>query len=183
MGKDHALVDLTGKQIGNWLVLSRAENMGRNVRWLCRCTCGSGIERIVMGNSLRGGYSKGCGCILKEAMIEVRKRLNPNPHSQLNEYKLYQAAKTRAKRDGLPFDITYQDVIIPAHCPVLGIELEPCVGTHGPSDNSPSIDKIIPELGYVKGNIQVISFRANTIKRDATAEELRKVLQYVEQAA
>jgi len=72
------------------------------------------------GNSLRGGYSKGCGCILKEAMIEVRKRLNPNPHSQLNEYKLYQAAKTRAKRDGLPFDITYQDVIIPAHCPVLG---------------------------------------------------------------
>jgi hypothetical protein len=30
MGKDHALVDLTGKQFGNWLVLSRAENMGRN---------------------------------------------------------------------------------------------------------------------------------------------------------
>ena len=97
--------------------------------------------------------------------------------------KLYQAAKTRAKRDGLPFDITYQDVIIPTHCPVLGIELEPCVGTHGPSDNSPSVDKIIPDLGYVKGNIKVISFRANTIKRDATAEELRKVLQYVEQAA
>jgi hypothetical protein len=73
--------------------------------------------------------------------------------------KLYQAAKTRAKRDGLPFDITYQDVIIPAHCPVLGIELEPCVGTHGPSDNSPSIDKIIPELGYVKDNIRVTAVR------------------------
>ena len=61
-------------------------------------------------------------------------------------------------------------------CPVLGIPL--VIGEGACSDNSPSIDRIIPELGYVKGNIKVISRRANRIKNDATPDELFKVWQY-----
>jgi hypothetical protein len=45
--------------------------------------------------------------------------------------------------------------------------------------NSPSIDRIDPERGYVKGNIKIISFRANQIKSDASHQELKLVAAYV----
>ena len=41
--------------------------------------------------------------------------------------------------------------------------------------DSPSLDKIIPSLGYVKDNIWVISYRANTIKNNCTFEEIEKL--------
>jgi hypothetical protein len=50
-------------------------------------------------------------------------------------------------------------------------------GQDKPTDNSPSLDKIIPSLGYVRGNVQVISQRANSIKRDATLAELELLVQ------
>lgn len=84
-------------------------------------------------------------------------------------------ARSRAKKRGLPFDITYEDVVVPEFCPILGIPLKE-KGRPGWSDNSPSLDRIIPEKGYVKGNVRVISNRANRIKIDATIEELELVL-------
>jgi len=84
--------------------------------------------------------------------------------------------KWRAKRDGLPFDLSEDDIQIPEYCPILGIELS--FSTAGHSPNSPSVDRIIPELGYVPGNIWIISNRANTMKHDATPEELRRFSQF-----
>lgn len=88
--------------------------------------------------------------------------------------RMVERAKKRAKEKGLDFDITVEDIAIPEVCPVLGIPLiiadKDCM-----SPNSPSLDKIHNELGYVKGNIIVVSLRANIIKGDATIEELRKV--------
>jgi len=46
-------------------------------------------------------------------------------------------------------------------------------------DNSPSLDKLIPELGYVKGNITVMSVRANRIKNDATRQEIELLLHWM----
>jgi hypothetical protein len=112
-------------------------------------------------------------------MVQTNARLHPNPISNMPEYFLWQNAKHRAKRDGLPFDITPADIVIPEFCPVLGIKFEHGVGQS--TDSSPTLDKIIPEFGYVRGNIKVISFRANSIKRDATADEVRKVLRYMEE--
>ena len=57
---------------------------------------------------------------------------------------------------------------IPDVCPVLGIPLDQDPKGKGErSDNSPSLDKFIPSLGYVKGNIHIISWRANHLKNDA----------------
>lgn len=91
---------------------------------------------------------------------------------------MWVGAKLRARHKGLPFDIEPSDIKIPEYCPVLGIKLECAKGRH-PQPQSPSLDRIHPEFGYVRGNILVISHRANTLKRDATEEELTKVLKYV----
>lgn len=53
-----------------------------------------------------------------------------------------------------------------------------CAGEGVRNDASPSLDKIIPSLGYVPGNVLVISWRANRIKCDATANELMLIANY-----
>jgi hypothetical protein len=93
---------------------------------------------------------------------------------------LTNSARKRAKAKGIPFDINYTDVIVPEYCPILNIKLEPNQeGTKRYSKNSPSLDRINPELGYVKGNIQVISHLANVMKNCATKEELKVFANWV----
>lgn len=86
------------------------------------------------------------------------------------------SARGRAKEKGIPFNIVSADIPVPEVCPVLGLKL--VIGVGACSDSSPSIDRIIPSLGYVKGNVRVISRRANRIKNDATPDELYKVWKY-----
>lgn len=87
-------------------------------------------------------------------------------------------AKGRARSQGLPFTITLDDVVIPTHCPILGIPIYPMVGNKGGGAHSPSIDRIVGERGYVPGNIVIISNRANRLKSDATIEELRSIASF-----
>lgn len=104
----------------------------------------------------------------------VTDRHNKNP-----EKMMLRSAKHRAKKKGLPFNITLEDIVIPEYCPVLGLKLEAAGGTGGAKRNSPSLDRIIPELGYTKGNVQVISNAANLLKGDSTAEEMLLFAQWV----
>jgi len=90
-------------------------------------------------------------------------------------------AKDRSLRDGIPFDIVPEDVVMNRVCPVLGIPLR-LSGNRGAQDIV-SLDKVIPDKGYVKGNVMLISQRANTLKRDATIEELELVLAYMKRHA
>lgn len=94
------------------------------------------------------------------------------------ERYILQSARVRAKRQNLPFDLELEDIEVPPVCPVLGIKLE--IGTKGFHPNSPSADRLKPELGYVKGNVRIVSWRANAIKRDATLDELRRIVAYME---
>jgi hypothetical protein len=90
-------------------------------------------------------------------------RLNP-------KISILENAKQRAKAKGVDFAVGIEDFEIPEFCPVLGIEMK--ISDDRPSQNSPSLDRIVPELGYVKGNIQVISYKANRLKSDASLKEL-----------
>lgn len=85
--------------------------------------------------------------------------------------EMISASKKRARKAGVPHTITRADIVVPDVCPVLGIPLYPGTG-RGAKPNAPSLDRIIPELGYVPGNIQVISYLANTMKNSATPEQL-----------
>ena len=97
-------------------------------------------------------------------------------NNEIERLILYRA-RHRAKSLGVPFDLERSDIVIPARCPVLGM---PLTFRHGKGrgfhPDSPSLDRIKPNLGYVKGNIRVISARANLLKNDASVRELELVL-------
>ena len=84
--------------------------------------------------------------------------------------ELVRRAKKRAKDKSLPFDVDAKDLLIVDICPILNIPLN---WNGGPrTDNTPSLDKINPELGYIKSNCRIISNLANMMKSSATKEQL-----------
>ena len=107
-------------------------------------------------------------------------RLEKNPL----EFRLKRSlslAKTRSKIYNVSFDLTldYLLEIYPKDeiCPVLGLKF--VWGTRKNKEFSPSIDRMIPEKGYVKGNVKFISYKANRIKSDSTIDVLEKILIYM----
>lgn len=90
----------------------------------------------------------------------------------------FQRKKQNAQRTGWTWDISFGEIDWPTHCPILGIELDYFLDTR--AENSPSFDQIKPGKGYVSGNVQVISWRANRIKNDGTAEEHRKIAEFLD---
>lgn len=93
------------------------------------------------------------------------------------ERKLLYQAKHRARKDGVPFALALSDIVIPTHCPVLGIPLSCGNGTA--TYGSPTLDRFHPALGYVPGNVTVISFRANTLKNDASLAEMELIVRWM----
>lgn len=95
------------------------------------------------------------------------------------EDRMYRRAKMRCKENGRDSTITIDDIIIPTHCPILGIELKVCKGQSGGAKNSPSLDRIDCSKGYVPGNVWVISRLANQMKANANEEELQLFAKWV----
>ena len=141
-------------------------------------------------DSVMNGYY--CNPCRAEMAVERRKRYKANKitskighnrkyvYDHPKQYALFNQARLRAHRKDLPFNIKPADIIIPTRCPILGIPLRTTSnGASGPTDDSPSLDRIIPKLGYVVGNINVISHRANTLKSSATLEESEKITNWL----
>lgn len=83
-------------------------------------------------------------------------------------------ARSRANKKSLPFNLEVADIQVPDVCPVLGITLVIGGVSGGPA--SPSLDRMIPGLGYIKGNVRVISKRANTLLSDGTLLEMEAII-------
>lgn len=101
---------------------------------------------------------------------EKRDKVYSNPAKAM-----HWRVKSRAKKNNIPFDIDVEDIVIPELCPILLIPLKTRQGK-GYHPDSPSLDRIVPKLGYVKGNVRVISARANLLKNDASELELTAIL-------
>jgi len=132
-----------------------------------------------------------------------RRRQDPAVREKLNQYnkdhaqyftqkqKEYNAARPfhyafkrlrlRAKKENIPFDITeeYLKSIWTGVCAIFGTTLQQPYSTDRQVPDKATVDKIIPELGYVKGNIQWVSNRANIIKSYGTADEHRMIMEYI----
>jgi hypothetical protein len=86
----------------------------------------------------------------------------------------------KAHSYGVEFSIDFGDIVFPTHCPIFGTELD--YFASGKEHNTPSFDRIDPKKGYVKGNVAIISLRANRIKNDGTAEEHQKIADFINSA-
>lgn len=113
----------------------------------------------------------------RKVFLESRRRERERGGKQR---QLFYAAMERARKKNLDFNITIEDIKIPTICPILKIPIVPGKGRKGKKsmsgpgnrDSSPSVDRIDNDKGYVKGNVRVISWRANYLKNTATLEEL-----------
>lgn len=85
--------------------------------------------------------------------------------------------KQNSKQKKWEFSITFKEVIWNDICPVLGIPINWFNETRG--EDSPSMDRTDPTKGYVPGNVQIISWRANRIKNDGSAEEHQRIADYL----
>lgn len=94
---------------------------------------------------------------------------------------LLRNSRYRSKRDGIRHTITLADVVVPTHCPVLGVRLKTSSGRASP--NSPSLDRIDSSRGYEPGNVVVVSWRANEVKKDASLEELERICSFYQHIA
>jgi hypothetical protein len=112
----------------------------------------------------------------EQCLTRKRDRQATTPKLAWWECTVY-SVRSRARARGLPHDLeTAISCTLPDLCPILGIALEyGRKSKAGPAPSSPSLDRIRPERGYVPGNVRVISHRANQIRSNATAEELRLV--------
>jgi len=95
-------------------------------------------------------------------------------------YCFIRNARVRALKRKIEFSITENDVVIPTHCPILGIELKRGYGIGGATWSLPSLDRIDSSKGYIPGNVAVISRKANIIKNNGTAYEHRLIADWMD---
>lgn len=136
-----------------WFLANRARHADNNHRW----------------------YERNKEQVLQKTNLYSKQRRADDPKTYL-----VNAAKRRASKRGIPFDLTPADIEIPERCPVLGIPMLPSSSGSGRAcDSSPSLDRIIPSLGYVRGNVEVISWRANRLKGDGTLDEVERIAHWL----
>ena len=141
--------------------------------------------------------------LAQKSAYAKRRRQNPEVKEKLNQYnrdnaayfckkaKEYNAARPfhyafkrlrlRAKQNNLLFDLDeeYLISIWTGKCAIFGTTLQLPYSTNRQVPDKATIDKVIPELGYVKGNVQWVSNRANTIKSYGTLEEHQMIVEYI----
>ena len=94
-------------------------------------------------------------------------------------------AVTRCKRTGMEFDREFLREVgkqKPLNCPCCGIRINYRVSgtTKHPIPDGPSLDRVDTTRGYVRGNVEVICWRCNALKRDSTLSELKAIVAYME---
>lgn len=203
----HVMPCKIGERLGDLEVISFPENTNQQIgwstsertyrdRWFIGCLChGCGQytkeapyllvmhQWQVRQKRLTQNPNAPCGCGCMRSVKHGMSRKQEDGRQEEYEYTLWSAAKQRAKKQGVPFDLEpsyLKEIGIPEKCPVLGIPLNksPGDGTGERNDNSPSLDKFIPSLGYVPGNVHIISWRANRMKSDGTPDEWIKIAEW-----
>jgi hypothetical protein len=112
----------------------------------------------------------------RDRYLQYQTQYNQKKRGEINRnYKernpiryLLSRAKSRVRKTGIEFNLVENDLQMPARCPYFGTPLS----FLGPLANRPSLDRINNKIGYVLGNVEIISLKANRLKRDMTLDEM-----------
>jgi len=149
------------------LTVLRQETHGKHLMVYVKCECGT--EKWTRHSSVvKKQDVKSCGCWKNK--WDRKKGQDPR-------VRMFLGARERSKKKNLEFTITKEDIIIPDVCPLLEIKLDSEIKDR---IHSPSLDRIDSSKGYIKGNVWVISNRANTLKNDASLQELKTLVENLE---
>ena len=103
MGK---IKDLTGEVFGRLTVLEMTpERRNRQVVWKCQCECGNITD--VVGQALRTGHTKSCGCLCRDQVSAARKKHGASGN-HANIERLYKVWISMRKRCNNPKDKSYK---------------------------------------------------------------------------
>lgn len=194
-------LDYTGVTLGYLTGIRPTDRrISGSLVWVWKCRCGQDVES--RSTLVKLGKKKSCGCHLVDLKsIPPKCKLCQSVSNRRTKKGFYStvcskcsnkrsiknrnpilamisAAKVRAKEIGVPFSITRNDIVIPEFCPIFGIKLER--GRVEDRYSSPSLDRISPKLGYVPGNVAIISYGANRIKNEGTAEQHRLIADWID---
>lgn len=183
-----AFKDLTGQKFERLLVQKKSKSRAGDGSILWDCICECGVKRTINTRSLKNGNTRSCGCLRTELRTGSN---NPSAKKNINKcngryisseniwYRCAERIKFCANKKGIKFGFDsaaefalYLKDIAPIRCPVFGMRLESGQGKL--HNASPTIDKIIPSMGYVPGNVQILSHLANRMKNDATKKQLKQ---------
>ncbi len=153
----------------------RIERIG--VRTCATCGRVKAKKNFSRSGKKRSVYNRDCipCCTVRR---ESRKKSLPWYHKKIS--MIICNCRIRATLRGVPFSLTRADIIIPDRCPIFGTSFRdaaPCRRDFSQS-YAASIDRIDSTKGYTKDNIIVVSCRANSIKADATVDELVKISRF-----
>jgi hypothetical protein len=89
-------------------------------------------------------------------------------------YRLLVQTRGRCARGGILFSLAQDDVELPDTCPITKRAL--LYVSDRRDNDGPSLDRIIPALGYVRGNVRILSRRANRIRQDCLDPDIFRAL-------
>lgn len=156
----------------------RKQKTGKTYNQCVKCT----LDKRKNKYKENGGYSNYNKKYYdrKKQRINDKKREKYKNNEELYIYHMLKRAEKRAEKSNIPFNLKQEDIKIPEYCPALNVKLEiKNCGKKGPGPFSPSLDKIVPELGYINTNVIVISHKANQIKNNASISEIEKILEWL----
>lgn len=133
------------------------------------------------GRKSRHGLCKRCRNAKRKLTRQAAERHHRTKHP---ERYLYLRVRHNSRQRGAALTLVFEDFLreiggtMPTHCPVLGIPLDVSAPPH--SGCLPTVDRMDSSKPYEAGNISVISWRANALKKDGTADEHRRIARWMD---
>jgi hypothetical protein len=152
---------------------------------VCRASISFGLKKYYPELSLiKTGKSLSVEAVKAERisrMFQKSGRITGRHQDALSKAhsKFFTTKKNNAKYGKWKWDISIHDIEFPVVCPMLGIVIN-WFSVGGRDESSPSLDRLNSSIGYVKGNVVVCSWRANRLKNNGTAAELRRIADFLD---